>query len=122
MLFRSNPLLDADRIFATYRPVNFDEALPLEIENKGDADLKIAVAVFNDLASLAQKEAGWSQATRVNILPERLALLRYKNGAALAPIFGNTIPYPLPTSPDPSTTPRRSFSKRRKAIWNLASR
>lgn len=107
----ANPSLDADKVFEKYRPVNFDEPLPLEIESKADADLKIAVAVFNDLATLAQKEHGWSQATRVNLLPERLALLRYMNGAALDPMFGKPIPHPLPTSPDPTLEADKQFQE-----------
>src|SRR5262249_39778222 len=48
------------------------------------------------------KEHGWSQATRVNLLPERLALIRFKGTQAMEPIFGKSIPFPLHTSPDPS--------------------
>jgi hypothetical protein len=105
----NNPALDADNLFATYRPINFDEKLPIEIAKKADATLKIAVAVFNDLEKVSGKERGWSQPSRVNLLPERLALIRYKNGHAMEPIFGNTIPHPLFTSPDPSIDAEKQF-------------
>lgn len=107
----ANPGLDADKIFETYRPVNFDEKLPVEIKKREDATLKIAVAVFNDLQTIAGKEHGWSQPTRVNLLPERLAIIRFKNGVAMDPLFGKTIPYPLPTSPDPSVDAEKQFKQ-----------
>ncbi|HEX6124577.1 MAG TPA: hypothetical protein VFZ23_04320 [Pyrinomonadaceae bacterium] len=107
----ANPGMDADQIFEKYRPVNFDEKLPLEIKKREDAILKIAVAVFNDLKNVAGKEHGWSQATRVNLMPERLALIRFKGGAAMDPIFGRTIPHPLPTSPDPSKDAEKQFEQ-----------
>ena len=97
----ANPALDADTIIASYQPVNFDEKPPLGVKRE-DTDLQIAIVVFPDLDKKAGKEQGWSQATRVNILPERLALIRYKGTTPMEPIFGNAIPYPLFTSPDPS--------------------
>jgi len=97
----ANPGLDADNIIDTYEPVNMDEKPPLGVKRE-EVDLQVAVVVFTDLDKKAGKEHGWSQATRVNILPERLALIRYKGATAMEPVFGNTIPYPLFTSPDPS--------------------
>ena len=97
----ANPTLDADKIIDTYRPVNFDEPLPSAITKREDADLKIAVAVFDDLAGKAGKKNSWSQPSRVNLMPERLGFIRFKNNAAMDPLFGNTIPFPLTTSPDP---------------------
>jgi hypothetical protein len=97
----ATPGLDADNIIAVYSPVNMDEKPPLDVKRE-EVDLQIAVVVFTDLDSKAGKEQGWSQATRVNLLPERLALIRYKGTTAMEPIFGNAIPYPLFTSPDPS--------------------
>ena len=106
-----NPSLNADDIFNKYRPVNFDEKLPLKIKKREEANLKIAVAVFNDLASKSSKEHSWSQPSQVNLMPERLALIRYKNNQAMEPIFGNTIPTPLPTSPDPSPDAADQFKQ-----------
>ena len=97
----ANPGLDADTIIDTYQPVNIDEQPPLGVKRE-DVDLQVAVVVFTDLDKKAGKEHGWSQATRVNLLPERLALIRYKGTTAMEPVFGNVIPYPLFTSPDPA--------------------
>lgn len=97
----ANPGLNADTIIDQYEPVNFHDKLTGDIKRE-EADLQIAIVAFKDLDTKAGKEQGWSQATRVNILPERLALLRFKGNAAMEPIFGNVITYPLITGPDPS--------------------
>ncbi|MFL5810109.1 MAG: hypothetical protein ACJ749_11350, partial [Flavisolibacter sp.] len=97
----ANPGMNADAIIDLYEPVNFNDKLPADIKRE-EADLQIAVVVFKDLDKKAGKEHSWSQATRVNILPERLALIRFKGNDAMDPIFGHTITYPLFTSPDPS--------------------
>jgi hypothetical protein len=97
----ANPGMDADRIIDAYEPVNFRDKPPADLKRQ-DADLQIAIVVFKDLDKKVGKEHGWSQATRVNLLPERLALIRYKGNVAMEPIFGKTIPFPLFTSPDPS--------------------
>jgi len=97
----ANPGLDADTIIDTYQPVNFDQKPPLGVK-RADTDLQVAVIVFPDLDAKIGKGQGWTQATRVNMLPERLALIRYKGATAMEPIFGNAIPYPLFTGPDPS--------------------
>ena len=107
----ANPALNADTVINTYRPVNFDDQLPINIKKREDADVKIAVAVFTDLADKAGKAHGWSQASRVNLLPERLALIRYKNNAAMDPVFGRTIPATLATSPDPSEDAEKQFEQ-----------
>ncbi len=105
-----NPTLDANTIIDTYEPVNFNEKLPLGLKRE-EADLQIAIVVFTDLAMKAGKEHGWSQATRVNLLSERLALIRYKDNKPMEPIFGRAIPFPLPTSPDPSSAAGDQFKQ-----------
>jgi hypothetical protein len=102
---------DADKIIGTYKPVNFDDQLPKDIKTREEADLKVAVVVFNDLASRSGKAHGWSQSSRVNILPERLALLRFKSDKPMEPIFGNPIPFPLHTSPDPAEDAEKQFEQ-----------
>jgi hypothetical protein len=97
----ANPDLVADKIIATYQPVNFDEKLPDGL-TRDEADLQIAIVAFQDFDKKIGKENSWSQPTRVNLLPERLALIRFKNGQPMNPIFGNPIPFPLQTSPDPA--------------------
>lgn len=106
----ANPILDADEIIDTYEPVNFNEKLPAGLKRE-EADLQFAIVVFTDLEKKTGKEHGWSQATRVNLLPERLALIRYKGTTALEPIFGEPIPFPLPTSPDPSADAEAQFKE-----------
>lgn len=98
----ANPTLDADAIIRTYGPVNFTEKLPLGL-TKATANLQFAIVLFPGLEAKTGKEHAWTQPTKVNLLPERLAVIRYKGDTAMEPVFGNTIPYPLHTSPDPST-------------------
>jgi hypothetical protein len=106
----ANPALDADKIIAAYQPVNFDEKLPLGLKRE-DADLQFGIVIFKELEKKSGKEHSWSQPSRVNLLPERLALIRYKNNEAMQPIFGNPIPSPLPTSPDPSPDATEQFKQ-----------
>ncbi len=106
----ANPLLDAVKVMEQYQPVNFEEPLPIGLKRE-DADLQFAVVVFKDLEKKSGKEHSWSQPSRVNILPERLALIRFKNNEAMEPIFGNLIPHPLPTSPDPSPEAKKQFTQ-----------
>ncbi len=107
----ANPTLDADSIINTFQPVNFNQDPPDGL-NREDTDLQIAIVVFSDLKTKAGKEHGWSQPSRVNLLPERLALILYKDGKLRDkdPIPGNPIPYPLPTSPDPSPDAGNQFT------------
>lgn len=102
--------MEPDDIIARYQPVNFDEPLPAGLKRE-EADLKFAIAVFPDLEKISGKEHSWSLPSRVNILPERLALIRFKKGLPMEPVFGNTIPSPLPTSPDPSADADKQFEQ-----------
>jgi len=102
--------LNADSIIDEFEPVNFNDSLPAGLK-RSEADLQVAVVSFIDLDKKAGKERGWSQPTRVNILPERLALLRFKGTAPMEPVFGNPIPFPLPTSPDPSPDAGKQFEQ-----------
>lgn len=97
----ANPGLNADTIIAAYEPVNFHAKLPLGLKRE-DAELKVAIVIFKDLQQKIGKDHSWSQPTRVNLLPERLALILIKGNKAKDAIFGNPITYPLVTSPDPS--------------------
>ncbi len=106
----ANPLLNADDLIENYKPVNFNDSLPLGLK-RADADLQVAIVSFPDLDKKAEKEKSWSQPSRVNLLPERLALIRYKGNVAMEPIFGSNIPFPLPTSPDPSPDAGKQFEQ-----------
>jgi hypothetical protein len=97
----ANPTLNLDAILEKYFPVNFYDK-PEEGLKREDAQIKFAIVVFPDLETKANKINSWTQPSKVNILPERLSLIRVKNGIPQAPIFGNKIPYPLHTSPDPA--------------------
>ena len=106
----TNPGLDADKIIDQYEPINFNESLPIGLKRE-EADLQFAIVAFSDLDGKSGKEHGWSQPSGVNILPERLAVIRFKNNEAMPPIFGKTIPSPLPTSPDPSSDAATQFKQ-----------
>lgn len=97
----ANPALDLEEILEKYLPVNFYDQ-PEKGIPRDEVELAFAIVIFPDLETKANKINSWTQPSKVNILPEKLALIRVRNGVALEPIFGNRIPYPLHTSPDPS--------------------
>lgn len=100
---QANPGLDMDQVMTDWMPVNFDQAPPQGVKRE-DADIQLAVVIVPDLDKKAGKEHSWSQASRVTLLPERLALILFNGNVAKEPVFGSTITYPLYTSPDPNDT------------------
>jgi hypothetical protein len=104
----NNPMLKAEDVINKYEPVNFYDKLPQELKRE-EASLAFAIVIFPDLATKAGKINSWTQSSKVRILPEKLALIRVKNGNPMVPIFGNNIPFPLPTSPDPTATEADQF-------------
>lgn len=106
----ANAPLKAADIITRYEPVNFYDSLPQGLTRQ-EAVPEVAVVVFPDLSTKAGKINSWTQPSRVKVLPEKLAVIRFKNGTAMDPIFGNIIPYPLPTSPDPSAGADKQFKQ-----------
>jgi hypothetical protein len=106
----NNPTLKAEDIINKYEPVNFYDKLPQELKRE-EAVLAFAIVIFPDLATKAGKINSWTQSSKVRILPEKLALVRVKNGNPMDPIFGNIIPFPLPTSPDPTAAEADQFKQ-----------
>lgn len=106
----NHPLLQAEQTISDYLPVNFTEQTPAGLKPQ-EADLQLAVVIFKDLDKKIGKEHAWSQPSKVNLLPERLALICFKNGVPQPPFFGETIPYPLLTSPDPSADAEKQFNQ-----------
>ena len=104
----NNPALKAQDIIDKYEPVNFYDKLPPDLKRE-EVVLKIAIVIFTDLSTKAGKINSWTQPSKVRILPERLALIRIKSGKQMEPIFGRHIPFPLPTSPDPSASKEEQF-------------
>lgn len=83
-----------------YTPINLTDAPPPPLSR---TESRVVVA-FLDFPSLEQTETqrqSWSQAPRINILPERLILLGYRNGKKVLEQLGNLIPTPLIAGPDP---------------------
>ena len=106
----NNPTLKAQDIIDRYEPVNFYDKPPQDLKRE-DTELLFAIVIFTDLSTKAGKINSWTQPSRVRLLPERLALIRVKNGKPMEPIFGNNIPFPLPTSPDPSASAEDQFKQ-----------
>src|SRR5690349_16805471 len=75
----ANPGMKADDVIEKYEPVNFNAPLTVGL-TRNEADLQVAVVAFTDLEEKIGKEHSWSQPTKVTMLPERMALIRYKGG------------------------------------------
>ncbi|MDZ4701898.1 MAG: hypothetical protein SH809_19460 [Rhodothermales bacterium] len=90
-------------IAADYAPANFSDT-PAS-GSRADAVVQV---MFVDLPSFQESEAqrqSWSQAPRVNVLPERFVLLGYRNNEVVLEHLGEMIPSPLIAGPDPLAPP-----------------
>ncbi|MGC1307096.1 MAG: hypothetical protein WA885_07695 [Phormidesmis sp.] len=83
-----------------YTPINLTAAPPSPL-SRTEARLAVAFLDFPDLEQTETQQQPWSQAPRINILPERLVLLGYRNGEKVLEQLGNLIPTPLIAGPDP---------------------
>ncbi|MEM9149298.1 MAG: hypothetical protein AAGB19_02440 [Cyanobacteria bacterium P01_F01_bin.3] len=83
-----------------YAPINLSEPPPPTI-SRAEASVTVAFLDFPSLEQTDTQRQPWSQAPRINTLPERLVLLGYRNGEKVLEQLGNPIPTPLIAGPDP---------------------
>jgi hypothetical protein len=89
----------ATEIIQQYKPRNLEETSkvpPLEVE------VIVAFVVFPKPENVPTKQQSWSQAPKVNVLPDRFVLIGYANDEQVLLEVGNPIPSPLIVGPDPS--------------------
>jgi hypothetical protein len=91
----------AAEICASYRPVNMNEA-PAKHKKKTEVGVSVAYVVFPQSDKLETMRDSWTQAARVNVMPDRFLLLGYVVGDLVLERLGNPIPSPLVLGPDPS--------------------
>jgi hypothetical protein len=97
-------------IVENYRPINMDAspAAPLE---KDDVTAKVAVLTFPPADATHTKAHAWSQAQKVNVMPDRFVLMAYSGGHVALEIMGQPIPSPLVVGPDPSAAPEEQLKQ-----------
>jgi hypothetical protein len=89
-------------IIENYRPINLDEK-PTPPLTKTDVTVKVETVVFPKPDKVETKQLSWTQAAKVNLLPDRFVVMGYVGDTmAFGPVIGNPIPSPLVVSPDPS--------------------
>ncbi|OUL36555.1 hypothetical protein BV375_00035 [Nostoc sp. 106C] len=95
----------ATEIIQQYQPLNLEET-PQSPLKKTDVVVSVAFVIFPPLENTTTKQQSWSQAPKVNVLPDRFVLIGYVNNQQVLLTIGNPIPLPLIVGPDPSASPQ----------------
>lgn len=98
----------AAEIIQQYQPRNLEEIPNLPLK-KSDVTVSVAFVVFPSNADMATKRQSWTQAAKVNVLPDRFVLIGYVNKERVLLEMGNSIPSPLIVGPDPSAPAEDQF-------------
>lgn len=85
-------------IVANYEPANFAERLPAGV-SKDQVNVSVAAVVFDPIET---KQAAWSHAPQMKVLPDRFVFIGYQNGKATVVELGRPVPSPLVAGPDPA--------------------
>lgn len=88
----------AAEIAGQYQAANFSTPLMQGFEKK-DVNVAAAFVVF---PTIDTKESAWSQAPKINILPDRFVFIGYDGTDTPVVQIGNPVPSPLYAGPDPS--------------------
>jgi hypothetical protein len=96
----------AAAIIQNYQPRNLDETPKFPIK-KAKVAVKVAFLIFPKSETVITKQQSWSQAPKVNILPDRFVLIGYSkdsNNTLQQELIeiGNPVPSPLIVGPNPS--------------------
>ena len=93
----------AHELQSKYIPFNFSDT-PAPPLTHDEVELQVAFIEFRNAVEMDTKFQAWTQAPKVNILPERLVLLGFVKGnqEPILKIIGEPIPSSLVTGPDPS--------------------
>jgi hypothetical protein len=94
----------AAELVAGYVAVDLKEE-PVAPHTRADVPVVVAFLVLPPAAKQEATLQGWSQAPRVNLLPDRLVLLGYRGGEEVLNRLGAPIPRPLIVGPDPLAEP-----------------
>jgi hypothetical protein len=91
----------ATEIIQNYQPRNIEE-IPKSPLKKIEVTVSVAFIIFPKSENVTTKQQSWSQAPKVNVLPDRFVLIGYVNNEQVLLEIGNPIPLPLIVGPDPS--------------------
>ncbi len=91
----------ASALQRSHMPANLDEPPPAGATRQ-NTTVMVRFIEFPGPEDTPMREAGWSQAPQVNIMPDRLLLLAYVGEELTLQRLGNPIPTPLVIGPDPS--------------------
>lgn len=90
----------AETINKDYQPINLDEAVPVGL-TRATTTVFVAYVKFPSAEETDTKRHEWSQAPRVNVMPERLILQGYNDDKLTLEEISNPIPGTLIVGPDP---------------------
>jgi hypothetical protein len=91
----------AEQLVTNFQATNLSAA-PAPPLKKNEVAVSVGFIDWPPPASVDTKARSWTQAARVNILPERLVVLGYQGDNVVVEVLGNPIPSPLVAGPDPS--------------------
>jgi len=97
----------ARELHEQYQPFNIDEA-PAAGVDRNDATVSVVIIGFPPTEETPTKTSSWTQAARVDVLPERFMLIG-DSGEEHIEVLGNAIPSPLIVSPDPLEEEAKQF-------------
>lgn len=103
----------ATEIIQQYKPLNLEET-PEVTKKKTEVAVSVAFIIFPKLEDVTTKQQSWTQAPKVNILPDRFVLIGYLNGEEPLVKIGEPIPLPLIVGPDPSASPQDQLSPQKE--------
>ena len=93
---------------AKLTPANLS-AVPAPPLTKADVTGTVAFVDFPSPETVESKGESWTQAPKVNILPDRLVLIGYIGNSVAFEVVGRPIPSPLVAGPDPSLADDEQF-------------
>jgi hypothetical protein len=96
----------AAAIIQNYQPRNLDETPKFPLK-KAEVKVSVVFLIFPKSETIITKQQSWSQAPKVNVLPDRFVLIGYSkdsNNALQQELLevGNPVPSPLIVGPNPS--------------------
>ncbi len=91
----------AQDIIDHFSPFNLDDK-PTGSRARADMNVKVEQVVFPRAEDVATAPSSWTQAARVNVMPDRFVLMGYMGNELVVEAVGNAIPSPLAIGPDPS--------------------
>jgi hypothetical protein len=91
----------AEEIATQYVPSNLSTQ-PLAPLGRDEIAVTVVFIDWPPPAQVDSKARSWSQASRVNLLPERLVVIGYQGQNTEFEVIGNAIPSPLIVGPDPA--------------------